>query len=203
MSTAEMSTPNKHSTTFMIRLEKFEKADFNQLINWINSEALLKNWAGDLFRFPLTEESLDWYIEDTNEPGVSDAFVYKAVDTISGEVVGHISLGGMSYKNSSGRISRVFVDSVNHSGKGICQQMIKAVLKIGFEELNLHRVSLGVYDDNPQAINCYQKSGFKTEGISRDIMWYNEKWRSMIEMGMLESEWRAMVDSVDKVTKVG
>ncbi|MEO8770139.1 MAG: GNAT family protein [Ferruginibacter sp.] len=186
----------------MIRLEKFEKTDFNQLISWINSEILLKNWAGDLFRFPLTEESLDWYIEDTNEPGVSDAFVYKAVDTISGEVVGHISLGGMSYKNRSGRISRVFVDSFNHGGKGICQQMIRAVLKIGFAELNLHRVSLGVYDDNISAIKCYEKSGFKIEGIGRDIMWYNEKWRSMIEMGMLENEWRELVGGVDKVDSV-
>lgn len=177
----------------MIVLEKFQKTDFNQLINWINSEQLLKNWAGDLFRFPLTEASLDWYIADTNEPGISDAYVYKAVDRPSGDVVGHISLGGISYKNSSARISRVFVDRVNHGGKGFCQQMIKAVLKIGFEELNLHRIALGVYDDNPQAINCYHKCGFKTEGVSRDIMLYEGKWRSLIEMGILENEWRELV----------
>ena len=185
----------------MIRLEKFEKADFTRLISWISTEAILKNWSGDLFRFPLTQESLDWYIEDTNEPGISDAFVYKAVETTSGDVVGHISLGGLSYKNSSARISRVFVDTVNHGGKGICQQMIKAVLKIGFEALNLHRVSLGVYDDIPQAINCYKKSGFKTEGINRDIVMHNGKWRSMIEMAMLEDEWRLLVNTDDQFDK--
>ena len=75
--------------------------------------------------------------------------------------------------------------------------------EVAFEELNLHRVGLGVYDDNQSAINCYQKSGFKTEGISRDIMWYNERWRSMIEMGMLDHEWKAMVNELDKVNKVG
>lgn len=174
----------------MIRLEKFEKQDFKQLMEWISTETLLKHWAGDLFSFPLTEKSLDWYIEDTNEPGISDAFVYKAVDEFTGVPVGHISLGGLSYKNRSARISRVFVDGKNHRGKGVCQQMVKAVLKIGFETLNLHRISLGVYQGNPGALKCYEKSGFKIEGVNRDIMRYNDEWWSIIEMGILENEWK-------------
>jgi len=174
----------------MIRLEHFDQSDFQQLINWIDTEELLIKWSGSLFSFPLTTESLNWYIKNTNVPHVSDAFVYKAVDTETGEAIGHISLGGLSWKNRSSRISRVLVCNAAKQ-KGFCQQMTKAVLKIGFEELGLHRIALGVYENNKSAINCYLKSGFNIEGVSRDILWYNNEFLSMVEMGILEDEWRA------------
>ncbi len=175
----------------MIRLEKFGPNDFKQLIEWISDEELLTNWSGALFSFPLTEESLQWYISDTNIAGSSDAFVYKVVDAETAATVGHISIGGISWKNRSARISRVFIGS-GERNKGYCHQMVTAALKIGFEELQLHRIGLGLYDSNTAALKCYEKSGLKMEGISRDILWYKDKWWSMIEMGMLEDEWREM-----------
>jgi RimJ/RimL family protein N-acetyltransferase len=175
----------------MVHLTHFQKDDFNQLIEWIHDEAILTSWSGSLFSFPLSSKSLDWYIEDTNIINESDAFVYKAVNA-SGETVGHISLGGISWKNRSARITRVLVGHTLHRGKGCCQGMIKAILKIAFEELKLHRVSLGVYDNNKAATRCYEKAGLKTEGIHRDILWFKNEWWSMIEMSMLESEWHAL-----------
>ncbi|MEO5942291.1 MAG: GNAT family protein [Ferruginibacter sp.] len=174
----------------MIRLEKFGEEDFEQLIKWIDSEALMINWSGFLFRFPLSKESLKWYIDDTNDLQESDAFVYKAIDEESNQVIGHISLGGISRKNKSARISRVLVGDTAEKNKGYCRQMINAVLKIGFETLKLHRITLGVYDDNVSAFKCYERSGFVTEGIFRDVLFQEGKYRSMIEMSMLESEWK-------------
>jgi RimJ/RimL family protein N-acetyltransferase len=176
----------------MIRLEHFEQGDFQQLIDWIKDEELLIKWSGSLFSFPLTMESMEWYIKNTNEPNVSDAFVFKAVDTVTGNVVGHISLGGLSWKNRSARISRVLVGNTNEQLKGICQQMTKAVLKIGFEGLGLHRISLGVYTNNEAAVQCYLKSGFQVEGVSRDILLYNDVFLSMVEMSILEDDWKTL-----------
>ncbi len=176
----------------MIKLELFEQKDFEQLISWITSEELLINWSGSLFNYPLTNESLKWYLNDTNIAGSSDAFVFKAIDTENGETIGHISLGGLSWKNRSARISRVLTGNNTEKNKGCCRGMVKAVLQIGFEELNLHRIGLGVYEDNIPALKCYEKSGFKIEGISREILWQNNYWRSMIEMSILEDEWRML-----------
>jgi RimJ/RimL family protein N-acetyltransferase len=174
----------------MIQLEPFGPNDFQQLIDWIDTEELLIKWSGSLFSFPLTIKTMEWYLCDTNVPGESDAFVFKAVETETGEVVGHISLGGLSWKNRSSRISRVLV-SPHAQQKGICQHMTKAVLKIGFEELGLHRIGLGVYENNKAALNCYLKSGLNIEGVSRDILWYNGEFLSMVEMAVLEDEWRS------------
>jgi RimJ/RimL family protein N-acetyltransferase len=179
-------------TASMIVLEYFERKDFEQLINWLSNEELLMNWSGSLFSFPLTLESMHWYIRDVNNMPHAEAYVYRAVETDTGEVVGHISLGGLSPKNRSGRISRVLVGNEAARGKGYCRQMVEAVLKIGFEELKLHRISLGVYDFNTAAIKCYQKAGLITEGTSRDCLLFKDQWWSLVEMSMLEEEWRAL-----------
>ena len=175
----------------MIRLESFGQGDFQQLINWIDTEELLVKWSGSLFSFPLTIRSLQWYIRDANIPHKSDAFVYKAVDIETGEVIGHISLGGLSWKNRSCRITRVLIGPASQN-KGYCKQITKAALKIGFEELGMHRIGLGVYDNNDAAVNCYLKSGFSIEGVSRDILWFNNEFLSMVEMAILEDEWKVL-----------
>lgn len=174
----------------MIHLEYFTSADFKQLIQWIDNEQLLKEWSGSLFSFPLTESSLSWYIEGANDLTDPDAFIYKAIDPETGETVGHISLGSFSETNKAARITRVLIGSTAARGRGYCQGMIKAVLRVGFEELGLHRISLGVYDFNEAAIGCYKKAGLKIEGVMRDVVRYKDGYWSLIEMAVLEDEWR-------------
>jgi RimJ/RimL family protein N-acetyltransferase len=175
----------------MIHLVPFQRIHFDELIQWVNSEELLANWSGSLFSYPLTLESLNWYIDNTNVKDASDAFVYRVEDAL-GNGVGHISLGGLSWKNRSARISRVLIGSTENKGKGHCKQMIKAVLKIGFEELQLHRIELGVYSSNVSAIRCYENAGMKIEGLQRDVLWQNNEWWSRYEMSILETEWFAL-----------
>lgn len=172
----------------MPTLTFFEEQDFNQLIQWINTEELLMNWSGRMFTFPLTKESLAWYLNDTNVVGSSDAFIFKAVDD-DGIVVGHISLGNLSTTNKSARISRVFV-STEGRNKGICTFMVQEVLKFGFLQLNLHRIALGVYTNNQSAVTCYKKAGLQIEGIHKDVLLHNNQYWSSIEMAILESEWQ-------------
>jgi len=176
----------------MLKLEYFVPDDFEQLIKWIDNEALLINWSGSLFSFPLTQKSMSWYIENVNDIVNSETFIYKAIDTETDQVVGHISLGSISKKNRSGRISRVLIGGINNRGKGFCKSMAKAILKIGFEDLQLHRIDLGVYSFNTNAIECYKKSGMVIEGISRDILFYKNEWWSLVEMSILEDDWKKL-----------
>jgi RimJ/RimL family protein N-acetyltransferase len=172
----------------MIELQYFERADFQQLISWIDSSSFLLQWSGSTFDYPLTEEQLEKYIENANKED-SDTLAYKVINRETKEVIGHISLGRIDRKSNSARIGKVLVGNKDVRSKGIGQQMIKAILKIAFDQLHLHRVSLGVFDFNIAAIACYEKAGFIKEGLLRDSSKNGDEYWSLWEMSMLEDEW--------------
>ncbi|WP_309274987.1 GNAT family protein [Paenibacillus sp.] len=140
------------------------------------------------FTFPLDEQQLEKYIEGANDIHRSEIMIYKAVDD-SGTAVGHISIGRIKRDNRSGRVGRVLVSPLAR-GKGIGTEMMNNILRVGFEELQLHRINLGVFDFNHSAVQCYRKAGFKEEGLQRDTIKYRDQYWSVFEMSILEDEWR-------------
>lgn len=99
----------------------------------------------------LNEEQLEKYIESEN------TLAFKVIDEETQEVIGHISLGQIDNINRSVRIGKVLVGDTKMRGRSIGKHMMKAVLHIAFEELKLHRVTLGVFEFNTSAISCYEK----------------------------------------------
>lgn len=171
----------------LIKLEPLKRSDFKQLINWIDSEEFLIQWSGNAFTYPLNDQQLEQYIESKN------TLAFKVIDEESKEVIGHISLGQIDNINKSARIGKVLVGDTKMRGRSIGKHMMKAVLHIAFEELKLHRVTLGVYDFNTSAISCYEKIGFVKEGLLRESKKVGETYWNLWEMSILEYEWRAKI----------
>lgn len=172
----------------VIELRPFERSDFKQLIDWIKSPEFLLQWGGANFDFPLTEEQLEKYLSETTDEEPK-TLAYSVVHQETGNVIGHISLARIDKKNQSARIGRVLVGDESVRGQGIGQQMMRKIAKIGFDELKLHRVTLGVYDFNTPAITCYEKVGFQKEGLLREVSKINDGYWNLWEMSMLEDEW--------------
>jgi ribosomal-protein-alanine N-acetyltransferase len=57
--------------------------------------------------------------------------------------------------------------------------------------MKLHRVDLKVLDYNKRAIRCYEKCGFKVDGILRDSAFIEGAFHSDIIMSILEDEWKS------------
>jgi len=53
-------------------------------------------------------------------------------------------------------------------------------------------VTLDVFDFNTPAMKCYEKVGFKKEGLLRDARKYGDKYWNLIKMGILEDEWKEL-----------
>lgn len=104
-------------------------------------------------------------------------------------------MGKIDRKNRSARVGKVLVGDKNARGKGIGRQMIREILKIAFDDLHLHRVSLGVFDFNVSAISCYEKAGFVKEGLLRDSRKNGDEYWSLWEMSILENEWLKIKDT--------
>ncbi len=61
------------------------------------------------------------------------------------------------------------------------EDQLGEILKVAFDELHLHRVSLGVFDFNSSAIACYEKAGFKKESLRRESRKIGEEYWSLWE----------------------
>ncbi len=160
--------------------------DLPELIKWAEDERTLVQWCGPVFDFPLTIKQLEDYFKVTQKPEPV-RLIFKAVDENS-NLAGMCELGAISRRNCSASICRVFVDKA-FRGKGIAEKMISYVLNYGFTELGLIRVELNVYTYNTPAIKCYEKLGFKREGLKRkSTKFENEFWDGYV-YAILQDEW--------------
>lgn len=168
----------------MIRLEEFKHNDFNRFINWIDNEKFMYQFAGPIFTFPVTEKQLTEYISDKNRQA------FKIIEIKTEKVIGHAEIGRIDLKNKSARLCRILVAEKADRNKGFGTLIINELLKIGFGNLNLHRIDLGVYDFNKSAIRCYEKCGFKIEGLLRESVVFEDEYLSIYNMSILKDEWK-------------
>ena len=84
---------------------------------------------------------------------------------------------------------KILIDK-SFQGKGCGKEATRLILRYAFKTLNLHRVYLGVHENNKKAINLYQKMGFVEEGILRESFLRDGVWKNSIVMGMLSNEFK-------------
>jgi RimJ/RimL family protein N-acetyltransferase len=171
----------------MIRLERFTRDDIDRLIGWITTPEFLIQWAGPEFGFPLDRRQLEKHIKLA---GVKppDRLIFKIADPTG--VIGHVELGAIDRLNRAAKVGRVLIGTETRRGRGAAAEALEILCAIAFEDLNLHRLELAVYDFNHAAIRCYEKVGFRHEGLRRDSVRMGEVYWNTCVMGFLAPEWR-------------
>lgn len=74
--------------------------------------------------------------------------------------------------------------------KGLASEAAAAVLKFGFETLNLHRVEAGVAIENTQSIALLERLGMTREGLCRKILPLATGWMDNYMYAILEEDQR-------------
>jgi RimJ/RimL family protein N-acetyltransferase len=93
------------------------------------------------------------------------------------------------------------IGEAEYRGKGYGTDAMQVILGFAFRELNLHRVSLSVFEYNPRAIRSYEKAGFRHEGRLRaEINRDGRRW-DVLMMGILRTEWEAQRLSVAELER--
>ena len=74
-------------------------------------------------------------------------------------------------------------------GKGYGTDAMALLLRYGFLELNLRRISLNVFEFNQRALRSYEKAGFRLEGRQRQFIQREGCRWDILYMGILREEW--------------
>jgi RimJ/RimL family protein N-acetyltransferase len=73
-------------------------------------------------------------------------------------------------------------------GSGLGRAAFGRMLMHAFDDLGLHRASLGVLEENERAIRSYEALGFHEEGVRRESLLLDSGWVDTIMMGLLAPE---------------
>jgi len=170
-----------------VRLRAIEREDIPTFVRWLNdrevTQFLLVNSP---FSKAMEEE---WFEGQLKHPPHEGQVL--AIEAKVGDQWLHIGNTGIHQ-----------VDPVNHSAEfgiligekaywnqGYGGEATRLALQHGFDDLNLHRIFLRVYANNPRAIACYTTAGFVLEGALRQAIYKNGAYIDEIVMGILKSEW--------------
>jgi RimJ/RimL family protein N-acetyltransferase len=79
-------------------------------------------------------------------------------------------------------------------GRGYGTDAMRVLMRYGFAELNLERLTLNVFAYNERALRSYLKAGFTVEGRQRERLRRGRRRYDMIFMAALRDEWQAQAE---------
>jgi len=128
-----------------------------------------------------------WMEKEFEEvPPTDFFFTIRTLD--ENKLLGGLGLNVISWAAREAFIG-IFIGEREYWGRGYGTDAMSVILRYAFTELNLWRVSLGVFEYNPRAIRSYEKVGFQHEGRMRKYLNHEGKRWDILYMGILREEW--------------
>ncbi len=166
-----------------VRIRAIEKTDMDEIMKWVNDPEVKNNL---LMRYPISryqeEKWIERAVDETNKR--NKAF---AIETKEGVYLGGISLHGIDWENRNAEVG-IVIGKKEYWGKGYGTDAMMSILDFAFNQMNLHRVYLRVFEYNLRGMKSYEKCGFKKEGILREDRYANGEYHDTVMMGILRSE---------------
>ncbi|GGN54878.1 N-acetyltransferase [Streptomyces kronopolitis] len=118
-----------------------------------------------------------------------DVLQFAVVVRASGILVGDVTFVWKSREHRQGGIGYVF--HPDHAGHGYATEASRALLRLGFEELGLHRVQAELDGRNTASARVLERLGMRREGHLRENEFLDGEWADEVVYAMLAREWRA------------
>ena len=106
--------------------------------------------------------------------------------------VGNVSVWHLSRTFRSGEIG--YWIRTSETGIGIATEVARAVLKIGFDDLGMHRLILRIALGNLPSERVARKLGFVREGVLREEIKVGNRWLDHSVWGLLDHEYHQVID---------
>jgi len=175
-----------------IRLRRNERGDIPKLVEWLNdpdvrrylsmilpiSQANEEQWFENMLKLPGNEQPFGIEIRDITPEGGNDHW----------RLIGICSLVDINWTARSAEVG-LFIGEKSYWNKGYGTEVMRLLLRLGFETLNLNRIFLRVDEANKAGIRAYEKAGFVHEGRFRQEIFKNGEYRDKLYMSVLRSEW--------------
>ncbi|GAA0730494.1 GNAT family N-acetyltransferase [Dactylosporangium roseum] len=108
---------------------------------------------------------------------------------LDGKVIGQVVLKWTSMEHRQGELG--FVLHPAYQGKGYAREASEAVLRLGFEDLGLHRITGACDTRNVPSWQLMSRLGMRREAHFVEDEWFKGAFGDQYIYAMLDREWRA------------
>jgi diamine N-acetyltransferase len=171
-----------------IRLRAPEREDVKKFHEWINDPEVTLGLSLYLPMSMRDEEA--WFENVAKRPPDEKPLT---IDVRAGDgwrLIGNSGFFEIDHVAHSAEVG-IMIGDKSVWNQGLGTEAISLLLRHGFETLNLNRIFLRVYAENPRAIRSYQKAGFVHEGTLREAVFKRGKFDDLHMMSILRREWLA------------
>jgi ribosomal-protein-alanine N-acetyltransferase len=135
----------------------------------------------------------DWFKSFYESANNEDRVVWAVCHQDDGHI-GNISLQQMSFINRNAEFA-VLIGDRRHRGKSVGLFAGRALLRHGFDKLNLERIYCGTAATNVGMQHLARRLGMIEEGHRRNHLFLEGEWVDMLEYGILKREFVALEPS--------
>jgi RimJ/RimL family protein N-acetyltransferase len=168
-----------------VRIRALQKSDIAEIMKWINDPEVKSNL---LMRYPVSQYQEERWIETAlgTDNQRNKTFALETKDRV---YLGGIGLHKIDWENRNAEVG-IVIGKKDYWNKGYGTDAMMAILDFAFNQMNLHRVYLRVFEFNQRGIRSYEKCGFKKEGILRQDRYRQGRYYDTIIMGILKDEFQ-------------
>lgn len=160
-------------------LRPITEADTDHIVAWRNTPAVMNNF---IFRQKFTPEMHRHWL--ATKVATGRVIQYIIEDKATGRPVGSVYYRDVDQANHSAEYG-IFIGEESARGQGFGTETARLFTAFGFETLGLHRISLRLLAENLPARRSYEKAGFAQEGIFRDMVLLDGRYRDVVFMAKL------------------
>ena len=161
-------------------LRDYKPKDSAEISKWINNKTGLYLWtAGRLDTFPLPADSLNCLYASM----VTSDKMIPLCAVINDELAGHLLIRYPDKEDSSTVRFGFVIVAPEYRGKGFGRQMIRLAANYVKYRLKAGKITLGVFENNERAKECYYSAGFRLTGESKDYSFPVGDWKC-VEMSL-------------------
>jgi len=172
-----------------VRLRAIAEADLSDYVAWLNDPEVTQFTQIESGGITLEGER-EWFARIT---APDERNRHWAIE-LDGRHVGNCALMPDAAGLTAG--FGIIIGDKTAWNRGCGTAALREVLRVGFEEMGLHRIHLTALAENARAIRCYQKCGFRHEGLRRRHYLKRGRLVDVVCMGILREEWEEQLKSV-------
>ncbi|MFC5602469.1 GNAT family N-acetyltransferase [Sporosarcina koreensis] len=170
--------------TNRLLLRRIEKDDAHDIFTYLSDIEVMKHYGTKPFQtVDEAIKAISKYESLFNENrGVRWGITIKE----DNKVIGSCAFHNMVSEHFRTDIS--FVLSKDFWGRGIAQEALKAVIKYGFEYLNINRIEAVIEPSNVPSQKLVERLGFSKEGVLRSYEYFDGKFDDLYMFSLLKSD---------------